>query len=120
VILIVDDEAGVRHFLRAALETAGYAVEEAAGSAEALRILDHSRPQLLITDIVMPESNGFQLAAHAHRLYPGLSVIFMTGYSAQYEAELSGTVYLAKPFTLASLLSAVESAIGLPHGKAGG
>ncbi|HLI84813.1 MAG TPA: response regulator [Bryobacteraceae bacterium] len=120
MILIVDDEAGIRHFVRAALEMAGYSVEEAGGSAEALRILDHSQPQLLITDIVMPEANGFQLAALAHRHYPGLRVIFMTGYGAQYEEELSGTVYLAKPFSIAGLLSAVESAIGLPHGKAGG
>jgi CheY-like chemotaxis protein len=120
VILIVDDETGIRHFARAALELAGYAVAEAAGGAEALRILDHTRPELLITDIVMPEMNGFQLAAQAHRLYPGLSVIFATGYSARYEEELSGTVYLAKPFTVASLLSAVESAIGLPRGKASG
>jgi DNA-binding NtrC family response regulator len=120
VILIVDDESGIRHFVRAALEMAGYTVEEAAGTAEALSLLDHTRPELLITDVVMPEMNGFKLAAHAHRLYPTLSVIFMTGYSAQYEAELSGTIYLAKPFTVSTLLSAVESAIGLPHGRVGG
>jgi DNA-binding NtrC family response regulator len=120
VILIVDDESGVRHFVRTALEMAGYTVEEAPGTAEALRILDHTRPELLITDIVMPEGNGFKLAAHAHRLYPTLSVIFVTGYSDKYEAELSGTIYLAKPFTAASLLRAVESAIGLPRGHVGG
>jgi DNA-binding NtrC family response regulator len=120
VILIVDDEGGIRHFVRTALELAGYTVEEAAGTTEALRILDHTRPELLITDIVMPDGDGFKLAAHAHRVYPGLSVIFVTGYSGKYEAELSGTIYLSKPFTTASLLRAVENAIGLPHGRAGG
>jgi CheY-like chemotaxis protein len=120
VILVVDDEAGIRYFVRTALEIAGYTVEEAAGAAEALRILDYTRPELLITDIVMPEGNGFKLAAQAHRLYPTLSVIFVTGYSDKYEAELSGTIYLTKPVTAASLLSAVESAIGLPRGRAGG
>lgn len=120
MILIVDDESGVRYFVRAVLEMAGYIVEEAAGTAEALRILDHTRPELLITDIVMPEGNGFKLAARAHRIYPTLSVIFVTGYSDKYEDELSGTIYLAKPFTAASLLSAVENAIGFPRGRAGG
>jgi DNA-binding NtrC family response regulator len=120
VILVVDDESGVRHFVRTALEIAGYTVADAAEAAEALRILDHTHPELLITDVVMPEMNGFKLAAHAHRLYPTLSVIFMTGYSAKYEAELSGTIFLAKPFTVSSLLNAVENAIGLPHGRAGG
>lgn len=119
MILVVDDDAGVRGFLRMALENAGYEVGEATGSEEALRLFESNYYDLLITDIVMPGTDGLQLAARAHHLSPGLRVIFMTGFAAKYEEELSGSVCLSKPFTLGSLLAAVESAIGLPRKMAG-
>jgi two-component system, cell cycle response regulator CpdR len=119
VILVVDDDASVRRFVRAALENAGYQVGEAAASEEALRLFESNYYDLLIADIVMPGVNGLQLAAGAHHLSPGLRVIFMSGFTAQYEEELSGSVCLSKPFTVAALLGAVESAIGLPRKKAG-
>ena len=120
MILIVDDDSGVRRFVRGVLEKAGYIVDEAAGSAEALPLLESHSFDLLLTDVVMPEMVGFKLAARAHRLQPNLRVIFMTGFTAQYEDELSGSVVLSKPFTVATLLTAVESAIGLPRTKMAG
>jgi CheY-like chemotaxis protein len=115
VIVIVDDDTGVRRFMRLVLESTGYRVEEADGGPNALRLLETYRPELLITDIVMPGMNGLEMAAQAHRLDPSLRVIFMTGYRNQFHDELSGSVCLAKPFTSATLLLAVESAIGLPR-----
>ena len=117
MILIVDDDAGLRRFVRAALENAGYAVEEAGDGAEAVRLLTNSRYELLLTDIVMPGMDGLKLAAEAHHLDPGLRVIFMTGFTTQYQDELSGSVCLSKPFDSATLLLAVESAIGLPRSR---
>jgi two-component system cell cycle response regulator CpdR len=115
MILVVDDDANVRQFVRLALEDAGYSVTAAASADEAWRILQQSPPDLLLTDIVMPGANGLVLAARAHKLKPDLHVIFMTGFAQEYHDELSGSVCLSKPFSIATLLSAVESAIGHPH-----
>ena len=120
MILIVDDDPGVRRFVRGVLENAGYTVHEAAGSSEALPLLESHSYDLLLADIIMPEMDGFKLATTAHRRQPNLRVIFMTGFTAHYEDELSGSVVLSKPFTVAKLLLAVESAIGLPRTKMAG
>jgi CheY-like chemotaxis protein len=117
MILVVDDEAGIRQFVRVALEQAGYEVAEAPDAEEAWRIVEQSQPELLLTDIVMPGADGLHLAARAHKLRPQLRAIFLTGYAEQYCDELSGSVCLSKPFTVSALLSAVESAIGHPHPK---
>ena len=115
MILVVDDDGNVRQFVRFALEDAGYSVAEAAGAEEAWKILEQNPPALLLTDIVMPGANGLVLAARAHKLKPDLRVIFMTGFAQEYRDELSGSVCLSKPFSVAMLLSAVESAIGHPR-----
>jgi two-component system, cell cycle sensor histidine kinase and response regulator CckA len=120
MILVVDDEAGVRQFVSAALAQRGYTVVQASSAEEAWGILEKSRPELLITDIVMPGGNGVQLAARAHKLQPQLRAIFITGYADQFRDELGSSVCLSKPFTTTSLLFAVESAIGPPGTKAAG
>ena len=120
MILVVDDEATVRDFVGTALRRAGYEVKDAASAEEALQIIQAQRPALLLTDIVMPGDNGLVLAAKAHHIHPGLRAIFMTGFAAKYQEELSGWVCLAKPFTITQLLSSVESAIGLPHRSTAG
>jgi CheY-like chemotaxis protein len=114
MVLVVDDDAGVRRFVSATLEERGYTVVQAASAEEAWSILEHSRLDLLITDIVMPGANGLQLAARAHKIQPHIRAIFITGYAEQFRDELSGSVCLSKPFMPASLLFAVESAIGSP------
>jgi CheY-like chemotaxis protein len=117
VILIVDDEESIRALICGLLERAGYAVQEAASGEEALRILQQMRtaPELMLTDIVMPGISGLELAAHAHHLQPAMPVIFMSGFSNQYEEELSGSVCLRKPFRAAELVTVVEGVIGPAH-----
>ena len=116
MILIVDDESAIRQLVRSILQSAGYRVREASGSAEALRILEDesSPPQVLLTDIVMPGMNGLALAATVHRMLPEVPVIFMTGFADEYEGELSGSVCLRKPFTIGQLLSAVDDIMSAP------
>jgi CheY-like chemotaxis protein len=57
---------------------------------------------------------GLTLAARAHHLRPKLPVIFMTGFANEYQAELSGSVVLRKPFKPPDLLTAVQDVVGLP------
>ncbi|HEY2014255.1 MAG TPA: response regulator [Bryobacteraceae bacterium] len=115
LILVVDDEIAILHLVKSILQDAGYQVRLANRAADALRILGEGiPPQLLLTDIVMPGTSGIALAANAHRLLPDLPVIFMTGYAHDYEDELTGSVCLKKPFTLAQLLLAVSDVLSAP------
>ena len=112
LILVVDDDSAVRRITRAALEGAGYEVLEAENGNTALRELrEHTpMPQILLTDIVMPGMTGLALAAQVHRLLPGIRVIFMSGFMEDYRVELTGSVCLQKPFTIAQLLATVRGA----------
>ena len=117
MILVVDDEREVRTLVRILVERAGYRVLEAENAEVALDILRQRalEPQLLLTDIVMPGMTGLSLAARAHQLRPSLPVIFMTGFADEYQAELSGSVVVRKPFKAADLLMAIQDVIGPPH-----
>jgi hypothetical protein len=104
-LLLVEDEASVRELLRELLETAGYSVLEASGPAEALQIVE-SRPQpiqLLITDVVMPEMTGPELARRLAEMRPGLRMLFLSGYTEGVVADkgllADGAHFLQKPFT---------------------
>jgi two-component system, cell cycle sensor histidine kinase and response regulator CckA len=117
LILVVDDEKDVRNLVRMLAERAGYRVTEAPDAEEALRLIEERllEPQLLLTDIVMPGVNGLALAARAHHIRPSLPVIFMTGFADEYQAQLSGSVCLRKPFKAAELITAIEDVIGRPR-----
>ena len=117
MILAVDDEREIRALVRILAERAGYRVVEAENAGVALDILQQRalEPQLLLTDIVMPGMSGLTLAARAHQLRPSLPVIFMTGFADEYQAQLSGSVVLRKPFKAPELLTAIQDVIGPPH-----
>jgi two-component system, cell cycle sensor histidine kinase and response regulator CckA len=122
MILVVDDEREIRTLVRLLAERAGYRVVEAANAEEALGVLQERmlEPKLMLTDIVMPGMNGLALAARVHQIRPSLPVIFMSGFTNEYQAELSGSVCLRKPFKAPELLSAIQDVIGPPHRVAGG
>lgn len=113
MVLVVDDEDGVRSLVRSILEHAGHEVVEASDAAEALDILRARSAEVLLTDIVMPGTNGLALAAQAHQLHPAMPVIFMSGFARQYADELSGSVCLRKPFTANQLLLAISDILTL-------
>lgn len=120
VILVVDDEPGVRRMVRTILERSGYRVLEAADATAAWRIVEgQASPALLLTDIVMPGETGLWLAARVHQVRPGLPVLFMSGYAQDYQEELSGSVCIRKPFTPAQLLGAVIDILGSARASSG-
>lgn len=104
-ILAVEDDDVVRHLVRKVLESRGYRVLEARTGAEALDLLrGHSGPlHLLLTDVVMPELSGRELAEHARALHPRLRVLYISGYADQEQAKLGVrdpfAGFLAKPFS---------------------
>jgi PAS domain S-box-containing protein len=116
LVLVVEDEPGVRQFSIEALTELGYPVLAAEGAATALTLLDrHPDIALLFTDVVMPEVNGRQLADEALRRRPGLKVLFTTGYSRnalENDGVLDPDVHLiGKPFTLEELALRVRAVL---------
>jgi signal transduction histidine kinase len=107
-VLIAEDDPGVRSFTVSAARELGYKVIEADGAAVALERLGQ-RPEItiLLTDVVMPGSNGRQLVDAALLVRPDLKVIYMTGYTRNaivHNGTLdAGTRLLTKPFTLEQL-----------------
>ena len=116
-VLLVEDEAPVRKLARIALEKLGYTVLEAANAATAQSIATaHSGPiQLLLTDVVMPDMGGADLAARIQEARPETRVLFMSGYTddaiVRHKVLERGTRFLQKPFTPASLAAKVREAL---------
>ena len=122
VILLVEDESVVREVTRQVLEHAGYEVVECAGPQEALRLAaaHRGRISLLLSDVVMPEMNGLDLARRIRAIQPSLTTVFMSGYTEnavlQKAARIPRSIYIQKPFTVDLLLTSVATA--LPGGPA--
>ena len=119
-ILIVDDQDALRHAAARILATAGYQVTEADSPGDALRLIAGQRFDLLLSDIVMPEMLGPELADRATATDAGLRVIYMSGYlDPQLELgprQPESHRVLSKPFTPDQLLSAVATALAQPAG----
>jgi CheY-like chemotaxis protein len=79
-ILVVDDEEAIRLLYKEELSEAGYAVELAADGAEALRLVQQSRPDLMTVDIRMPGMDGIELLARVREIYRDLPIIICTAY----------------------------------------
>jgi signal transduction histidine kinase len=120
-ILIVEDAEDVRILARRTLEERGYIVRVARNAAEALEIAGSTGVDVLLTDIVMPQTSGPQLVAEYLASRPAPLVIYMSGYAddalAHYELDPK-TVFLRKPFTPAVLARTVRAAIDAWRGTA--
>jgi signal transduction histidine kinase/ActR/RegA family two-component response regulator len=115
-VLLVEDDERVRQFALEALLDLGYRVVEADSAARAMGHLQtDAQVDLLLTDIVMPETNGRQLAEQAVRLKPSLPVLYMTGFTRNavvHNGMLDpGVNFLPKPFTIDQLAMKVREAI---------
>ena len=116
-VLVVDDEPAVRMVTKRILQRNGYAVLEASGGPEALRVLrEHPGPiQLLLTDVIMPEMNGREVAERVRERRPGIKVMYMSAYSPEAIALDGlldeGATFLRKPFEIGPLLQAVRQAL---------
>jgi len=115
-VLVADDDAGIRAFLTAALESAGYHVTEAVNGAQALRAIGERCPDLLLLDLAMPVMDGWQVQAHLRQGGWSLPVVFMSaGYDAREEARRHhADGYLNKPFDMDDLLNTVATTLR-PH-----
>ncbi len=115
-LLVVDDDADMRLTLKLALELAGYAVDTAANAREAIE-RQHAQPaDVLITDIFMPDSDGFEAIDAFRRQFPQTKIVVVSG-GAQFtkrdylpDAELIGVdATLQKPFDVDTLLGVLRT-----------
>jgi two-component system cell cycle sensor histidine kinase/response regulator CckA len=110
-ILVVDDEDTVRAFVERVLRKAGYTITLAAGGPEALDLAAREGPfDLLLTDVMMPEMHGGELAQRLRQQHPELEVLFLTGFGDRLFKEKTiweGEAFLDKPCTVNGLLEAV-------------
>jgi len=116
-ILVVEDEPANLKLIRLMLESLGYAVLAAGSPADAIELAGRHGAdiRLLLTDVVMPQMNGRELAERVSRHCPTLTTVFMSGYTANVIAHRGvldhGLHFLQKPFAKADLAATVRAAL---------
>ncbi|MFN4033514.1 MAG: sigma-54-dependent transcriptional regulator, partial [Fimbriimonadales bacterium] len=117
-VLIVDDELNIRRVLERAFIKEGYQVHTAEGGHRALRILDETPCDLMLTDVVMPDMTGLELLKRARQKHPHLQVILMTAFGTiptAVEAMRAGAYdFLTKPLDMEVLRKVARNALREP------
>jgi DNA-binding response OmpR family regulator len=114
-ILVIDDDEALRTMMALALTGAGFAVTVASDGRKGLRAFHENPAELVITDIVMPETEGMGVIMELRRDYPVVGLIAMSGHTAHSSLYLSTAKKMGahaifpKPFTIAELLKVVTS-----------
>ncbi len=118
-VLVIDDESLVRNAIRLFLESVGYAVDEAAEGDEGIRKFEATQPDLVITDIIMPNKEGIETIIELRRITPAAKILAISGGGRlgdmtvlDYAAKLGASIVLQKPFDPDTLWSAVGELIG--------
>jgi two-component system cell cycle response regulator CpdR len=110
-ILLAEDDEAMRAYLTRALERVGYSVTAVDRGTAALPLLQQESFELLLTDIVMPEMDGIELAQRASEIAPGMRVMFITGFAAVALKAGVGPPHakvLSKPFHLRDLVAEID------------
>ncbi|GAA0276755.1 response regulator [Alteraurantiacibacter aestuarii] len=110
-ILLAEDDQAMRTYLARALENAGFSVVPVSSGIEALPYMQTEIFDLLLSDIVMPEMDGIELAQRCNEISPSTKVMFITGFAAvtlRASREAPHAKMLSKPFHLKDLVLEVE------------
>ena len=111
-VLVAEDDPFVREMAAAGLEDAGFEVVEAAGGGEALRLLQAGIAiDALVTDIRMPEANGWVVARAYRERFPDLPVLYLTGYAEQMQ-PVPGGIIISKPYRMAQVVGVLRTWAG--------
>jgi two-component system cell cycle sensor histidine kinase/response regulator CckA len=119
-VLVVEDEDAVRRIVKIALESTGYRVIEARSGSEALEAAraQAGKIDILVTDVVMPEMSGREVAARITETHPGTRILYMSGYTddavVRHGIVESGVAFLQKPFSPLALARKVREVLDSP------
>jgi two-component system OmpR family response regulator len=121
-LLVVDDEPVILELLAGTLRFAGFDVLTAATGAEALRAAAVGRPDLILLDVMMPGSDGFEVIRRIHDGGPRIPVIFLTARGSRHDRvaglSLGGDDYITKPFSLDEVLARISAVLRRSTGEA--
>jgi DNA-binding response OmpR family regulator len=120
-VLVVEDEPGVRNYVRDMLEAHGYRALDAARGEDAMEIARYYSGiiHLLLTDVVLPGMKGLEVIRQFQALRPGVPVLRMSGYPERFGISPNEDVYLIqKPFTPEALLTRIRRVLDAPCGAA--
>lgn len=110
-VLVVEDDPFIRDMAVAELEEAGHQVMEAATGGQALRLLQTGISiDVLLTDIRMPEANGWEVARAYRQRFPDLPVVYVTGYAEQVQPVTRGII-LTKPYKMAQVVDLLNALV---------
>ena len=116
-ILLVEDDTDLRRLLTKVLERENYRVLEAGTGLEAMQILDLQTPDLVITDIVMPNMSGDKLADKIIGIRSDIPIVLCTGYSEkftrQHATDMGIQAFLMKPLVMQDLANTVRQALSV-------
>ena len=122
-VLLVDDDAMLRSMLKIGLQGHGFQVLDASSGAEALTLAQAQPIDVLVADVVMGYMDGWTLAASLVKQYPDLPVLFISGYTVDFESKRQlypRSAFLQKPFLIGKLVDAIADLSGaLKKQKAG-
>jgi two-component system cell cycle sensor histidine kinase/response regulator CckA len=116
-VLVVEDEPQVRAIAARVLGNAGFEVLQAANGAAALQLMDREERgfDVIVTDVVMPELNGLELARAVRRLGPQVGLVFMSGFPEAMQSagahEFADAAFLSKPFAPQKLVDVVRESV---------
>ena len=117
-ILLVDDEEIVLVGWKEELKAVGYDVRTATSGKKAIEIAKEEMPDIVVTDLVMPEMNGVEVCRNLREMYPDLEVLFVSGHPIETEKRLIDFIeaggrdeFLRKPFLKKELIDVIEKII---------
>jgi DNA-binding response OmpR family regulator len=114
-LLVVEDDPEMRDLLRKVLEKEGYAVAVAPGTREAVAALSRIPCDLVVTDLVMPDSGGLEILRVVREGNPALPVIIITAFgdwgTYSRALEMGAAAFISKPLRMAELIAAIHAAL---------
>ncbi|MBI5473533.1 MAG: response regulator [Ignavibacteriae bacterium] len=118
LVLIVDDEPSLLVATQAGLQLRGFRVEAAEGAEAAMNAIKSLKPSIVVSDLVMPGTNGFELFQEVRKQadFRSLPFVFLTGiddyYAKKFGKEIGGAAYITKPVDLDELEKVIKDKIG--------